>query len=191
MQDRWFVIKKLISVFVFICALSFLGIGTGKPAMIGAYAVFFLVAMYLIFFFVKRHQRHFEVVNQTPGKLKKVIGIIISVIGIILPTLIIANVQVFDMSSLKVGFGMLVIVFVMTLVLIAVAVVGIRLINKPGAGKMNKVLGYLIVIAVSAVPALVVISFDQTTTGIGSIYYVALLTTIITWWGFNLYLSKD
>jgi len=191
MKDKLFTIGKVISVLVFILALSLMGMASGKPIMILAFAGFFVVLMFFIFQFVRRNQRHFEIISQSNPKLMKAFGGLIILVAIVLPVIIFANVQLFDLGTVKLGFGILALIVAITLVLISGGVFAVYLINKASTTKMSKILGYLLVIVLSALPALLVIPHDRSTTGIGSVYYVTVLVAVLSWWGITLYLNKE
>lgn len=349
MKDTLFVIGKIIGLLVFILAFSLMGITSGRPVMILAYAGFLVVVMGIIFLFVRKNQRHFELISQGNRKISKIIGIIMVIIAVAIPivtyqmplftraaeltsfngkldtsidqlnkaelnisgietnelikvTLVdsvktnlpdsllnklnnfedtitnLANYgdasqqsqnQLFDFTSktsapkytrisegtetlqkqidvvqksvdsLKTvlgiqplndlliqaqhqalkkdietlnsiisttvpgdlkkaisGFTVMILLncllsILLWAALIAGGVFAVYLINKKGSSKINKILGYLIIVIIAAVPALLVIPQDKTTTGIGSVYYVAVLVAVLSWWGASLYLNKD
>jgi hypothetical protein len=191
MSNTWFVVRKLIAALIFILALSFMGMATGKPVMILAYAGFFVVMMFIVFLFVKRNQRHFEIISEQNQTIKKLTGFVITVIAVIAPALAISNVTVFDMGDAKPGFGLFAIVLGITIAMIAGGIFAVRMINTNLSNKAKKAIGYVIIVLLSAVPALLVMRHDRTTTGIGSVYYIALIDTILSWWGITLYLNKE
>lgn len=191
MKDKLFIIGKVIGLIVFILALSLMGMASGKPIMILAYAGFFVVAMFLVFLFVRRNQRHFEIISQTNPKILKTIGIVMVLLAIALPVLIMSNMNMVDLGNAKIGIGFIMVILAITIALIISGVVGVYLINRKNSGTLYRVLGYLIIIIASAIPALMVMPYDKTTTGIGSMYYIALLVAILSWWGVTLYLNKD
>lgn len=191
MKDKLFIITKIIGLLVFILAFSSMGIASGKPIMILAYAAFFVIVMTGIFMFVKRNQRHFEIIAQHNPLANKIIGIALMLLGVACPSVAIANMQIFDLGATKVGFGLIGIVLASTIGLIAGCAFAVRMINKAGASKINKIIGYLIVVVLSAVPALLVMPTDRSTTGIGSVYYMAIMVAVLFWWGLSLYLNKE
>ncbi len=191
MKDKLFIIGKVIGLIVFILALSLMGMASGKPIMVLAFAGFFAIVMFFFFQFVKRNQRHFEIISQSNPKVMKALGIVIMLVAIATPVLTIANMSIIDFGVTKVGNGILAMIIAITIALIAGGIYAAYLINKAGSTKISRILGYVIVIVLSAVPALLVIPYDRTTTGIGSVYYVATLVAILSWWGFSLYLNKD
>jgi len=191
MKDKLFVLGKIIGLLIFVMAFSLLGIASGKPIMILAYAGFFLFVMFVIFLFVKRNQRHFEIISQRNRTISKIIGIVMLLAAIAIPVLSVTNLQLFELGLEKIGIGIILIVLAITLLLIAGGVFAVYLINRAGSSKLHKILGYLIIIILSAVPALFVIPHDKTTTGIGSVYYVTFLVAVLSWWGLSLYLNKE
>lgn len=191
MKDKWFVLGRIIALLVFILAFSLMGIASGKPIMILAYAGFFIVVMLVIFLFVKKNQRHFEIISEKSRAMSRIIGIVMILAAIALPVFAVANLQLFELGMEGVGLVTLALVLLITLVLIAAVVLAVSLINKAGSTKVNRIIGYLIIIIASAIPALLVIPTDRTTTGIGSVYYVAMLVAVLSWWGLSLYSNKD
>jgi hypothetical protein len=191
MKDKLFIIGKILGLLFFLAIFSFLGIASGNPVMIVAYAGFFIVVMGVIFFFVKRNQRHFEIISQANPLIGKIIGVALMLIAIASPIIAISSMQIFDIGTTAIGFGTIAIVLALTLALIAGCMFAVNLINKINSSKIHKMLGYLIVIVASAVPALMVMQHDHTTTGIGSVYYLALMVAVLFWWGFSLYQNKE
>ena len=191
MKDKLFIIGKIISFIVFIFALSSMGFASGKPVMMLAYAAFILVVMFIMFLIVKRNQRHFEIINQVNPVIMKILGSILMIIAIASPVLVISNMQIIDLGMTKVGFGAIASILLITLVFIAGGGLGVKLINKSASKVINKVLGYIIIVIISALPALMVMPHDKTTTGIGTIYYLAIFVAIVSWWGVSLFLNNE
>jgi len=191
MKDKLFILGKIIGLLVFVLAFSLIGVASGNPLMILAYAGFFLVVMLIIFLFVRRNQRHFEIISQTSRTASKIIGIIMILLAISIPPLAVANMQIFDIGVENVGLSVIGIVLALTIALIAGGVFAVYLINRNNGNKIIRFAGYLLMIILSAIPALFVIPNDKTTTGIGSVYYLAVLVALLSWWGFSLYLSKE
>lgn len=191
MKDKLFVIGKFIGLVIFILAFSLMGLASGKPIMVLAYAGFFIIIMAIIFMFVKKSQRHFEIISEQNPKLRKILGIAMLLVAIILPVLAIMNMQMFELGVSTIGFGILAITLVATIVLIAGGVLAVSLINNIANSKPKKILGYILLVVLSSVPALLVIPNDRTTTGIGSVYYLAVMVAVLSWWGFNLYSNKE
>ncbi len=77
-------------------------------------------------------------------------------------------------------------------VLIALAVFAISMINKSrGNNVLMVLLGYFILIIISAIPALGIIQYDSSYNALGTAYYSAILISIFAWWGISLYSKKE
>ena len=63
MSDLGYKIKQILSLIVFVAVLSLLGMISGRPIMILAYGVFFLVVVAIMFYLTNKRQRHFEKVK--------------------------------------------------------------------------------------------------------------------------------
>ena len=191
MQDKLFILGKIISLIIFILAFSLMGLASGKPIMVLAYAGFFAVVVFVIFLFVKKSQRHFEIISQQSPIMRKILGIVLLPIAILLPVLSVSSFQLFELTMEKISIGIYALIVLITLVLIGAGIFAVSLINRTSGNKVMKILGYLILVVISAVPALMVMPYDKTTVGIGSVYYVAILVAVLGWWGINLYLNKE
>jgi hypothetical protein len=191
LKKSLFNLGRIIGALIFIMVLSLSGIVSGKPIMILAYAGFFLLVMFAIFLFVRKNQRHFEIISQRNKLMSKIIGTLMVLIAIAIPALAITNMQLFELGSATIGLKVILAVVALTITLLISGVVGVYLINRSGSKLWHKILGYLIIIGASSVPALMVIPYDRTTTGIGSVYFVVIMVAILSWWGLSLYLYKD
>lgn len=191
MKNTLFILGKIISLLVFILAFSLMGFASGKPIMILAYAGFFAVVMFFIFLFVRKNQRHFEIISQRNKTIAKIIGIVMILLALAIPALAITNMQLFELGLDHLTISLIALVVGITAALIAGVVFGVWMINKKDSGLLHKVIGYAVIVIASAVPALLVIPHDRTNTGIGSVYYVAILVAVLAWWGFSLFLDKE
>jgi hypothetical protein len=191
MKETLFALGKIIGVLVFIAVFSVTGLVSGQPLMILAYAGFITLIMFFIFLFVRRNQRHFEFISQRSRVISKIIGIIMILVALAVPVLAISNMQLFDLGTLKLSTSLLAVVVAITIGLVAGGLFAVYLINRAGSGLIHKIIGYLLIIGLSAVPALLVIPHDRTTTGIGSVYYIVIILAVISWWGFSLLLNKE
>lgn len=191
MKDKIFILGKIVGLLIFILAFSMMGIASGKPIMILGYAGFFVVVMFLIFLFVRKNQRHFEIMGGGNKTIRKIIGIVMILVAVALPVFSVTNMQLFELNVQTTLFMIILIVLAITLALIAAVIFAVFLINRAGSSLIHKIIGYVIVIIASAVPALLVIPHDKTTTGIGSVYYVAMLVAVLCWWGLSLFFNKE
>ncbi len=191
MKDKLFILGKIVGILIFLLVLSLMGLASGNPMMILGYAGFFVLVMLVIFLFVRRNQRHFEIVKSGNSVLTRIIGIVMLLLAIAIPPLAISNMQLFELGLAKIGLMTMFIAAGITIALIAIGVLGVWLINRAGSILLTKILGHLVIIAAAAVPALLVIPHDHTTTGIGMVYYLAVMVAVIAWWGFSLILNKE
>jgi hypothetical protein len=191
MKDKLFILGRIIGLLIFVLAFSLLGIASGRPIMILAYAGFFIFVMGIIFLFIRHNQRHYEVISEGSQTIRKIIGIVMILVALAIPAVAISTMQLFAMGSVITGFGLVALVLGITILMVAAGMLGVYLINRQGNGLVHKIIGYIIIIIISAIPALLVIPTDKTTTGIGSVYYLAVLVSILSWWGFNLFLNKE
>lgn len=189
MPDKWFNLKKIISLIVFIAVFSLMGLATGKPLMIVAYAAFFMVVVVIAFLKLKNKQRHFEVNETTNPIVRKVIGVAFVLLAVALPALIITRTNLVNLPVLNAG--VVAAIFGITLLFIAMMTIATHLINNKGSEKPMLIIGYALIIIASAIPGFIMAGIDRSTTGIGSVYYVALAVVILAWNGVGLALNKD
>jgi len=185
MNDTWFNAKKIISLILFIAVFSLMGLATGKPVMILAYAAFFLAVSGMFYNMSKKRQRHSEVSEIINPKVKQAIGGILLLLAIVLPILLVTRTNLVNLPVLNIGVSALIILI--TILFIGLALFAAHLINVKG----KDVLGYLILIAISALPGIIMAGIDRTTTGIGSVYYIALAVMILAVNGFKLYRNQE
>ena len=191
MQDTWFKISRVVGVVIFLIGFSSMGYATGGVKGMLGYAVFCLIVLFGIMIGVKKNQRHFEAVSTTNYTVRKISGLVLALVGVVFPAVAVTGGGIMDMGSAKVGFGTFALVLLITLVWVAIGTQAVKMLCKDNATKMNKILGYVIAIVLSTVPAIAVIPFDRTTSAIGTIYFVTMMTVVFAWWGITLYLNKE
>ncbi len=189
MPDTWFNLKKIISLVVFIAVFSMMGLSTGRPLMVIAYAVFFMAVVFVVYLLLRNRQRHFEVTSTTNPLLKKGLGALLLLFALILPAVIITRSNLVNLPVMNAG--VIAAVFGVTIAFISLMLFAAYLINCKSTKITTLVLGYLIIIVTAAAPGLIMTGIERTTTGIGSVYYVALAVLILAWNGLGLTLNKD
>jgi len=180
--------KSIVTVLGWLLLLaSFASIGftTDDPTFgVPFYLVFFVVVFLLVYLYIKTHRAHRQTDAKTIDLLHKITGIVLLVIAVLSPTMIFRSANFTTMIY--------VIISLITLVLMGVGALAISMINSDKDNKMiARILGYLLLIIISAVPALVMISYDSSYNALGMAYYAAVLVAIFSWWGFSLYSRKD
>ncbi len=173
------ILKKIIQVIgwiVLLGAFASIGFGTENPQlMVPLYFLIFLVLFAVLFIIVRRRKR---VVDTRPDKsplLTKILGAILLLAGILMPY--------FFFRGIGFSTGMYIILTLVTLILIAIAFIAIRLINKnsfvPG------LIGYVILILVCCMPAILMMQHDKSYHALGLAYYAAVIVSILSWTGIS------
>ena len=191
MSDLWFKIKQIITLVVFILALSLLGMISGQPVMIAGYGVFFLVVVAIMFYLTRRRQRHFEKEKESSDIFRMILGIILLVLALITPPIIILRTNLVTLpETIKSGVA-LAIVAGITILFIALTFLAVYFINNRGKQVSNRVIGYILYVIAAIVPGFLMSRVEKTTLGVGSVYYVALLVLILSYSGYGLITNRE
>ncbi|HPV64881.1 MAG TPA: hypothetical protein PK515_05850 [Candidatus Cloacimonas sp.] len=191
MSDLGYKIKQILSLIVFVAVLSLLGMISGRPIMILAYGVFFLVVVAIMFYLTNKRQRHFEKVKESSPVFKKVFGIILVLLSLITPMVIIFKTNLVNLpESLPIGTA-IAIVGAVSIVSIALTLAAVYFINMRGKQVSNRVIGYILYVIAAMIPGLLMSRIEKTTIGIGSVYYVALIVLILAYSGFGLITNRE
>lgn len=181
MSDTLFKVKQIISLIIFIGALSLMGMITGRPVMVAAYAAVFIAVAALMFFVIKKRQRHFEVTNTDNTMLYRIIGIVLALLALATPLVIALRSSVIKLpADLTVGAAVGMVLGV-TVVFILLMIIAIHLINRKGHDTVMRIIGFLLIIIAAAIPGILMSTVDRTTSGIGSVYYVAMAVLILAY----------
>ncbi len=190
MQDKWFSIKQIISVVIFIGVLSIAGLVSGKVWMMPIFALFFTLVAGLIIHISKGKQRHFEVIKPSNRTAHLVFGAILSVAALIIPVLVVWRTSLIPVPG-SLSVGLLALTFVFTIVFLALLFVAVYFLEYKKTEMLHKVLAYVLIVLASALPGIIVSSYDRTTNGIGSSYYVAMIIVFLAWNGLHLVYKRD
>lgn len=191
MSDKWYNIRQILTLCIFVLVLSLLGMVSGRPIMIVAYGVFFLVVTAIMFYLTRKRQRHFEAVKQTSGTFRKVFGIILLVLSLITPPVIVLFTNLVTLPE-AVSKGLVTaIVIGITIVFVALTLLAVYFINQRGSNKNNRILGYILYLVAAILPGLFMSRVEKTTIGIGSVYYVALIALILAYSGYGLITNQE
>jgi len=191
MSDLWFKIKQIITLVVFIIALSLLGMISGQPVMVAGYGVFFLVVVAIMFYLTRRRQRHFEKVKESSALFRMIFGIILLVLALITPPIIILRTNLVTLpETIKSGVA-LAIVAGITILFIALTFLAVYFINNRGRKVSNRVIGYILYIIAAIIPGFLMSRVDKTTLGVGSVHYVALIVLILAYSGYGLITNRE
>ncbi|MCK9584466.1 MAG: hypothetical protein M0R69_06085 [Candidatus Cloacimonetes bacterium] len=191
MKDTFFKIKQIAGLVVFIAVLSVMGMVTGKPLMMLAYAGFFLLMSLIVYLSLKNHQRHFEVVSKSNKTLRTIMAVVFMLIAIIAPLLIAQYSEVISLPESITAGAAVGIMLGITLVFIALILLAVYLINIKGQTVANRSIGYISFFVAAILPGLLMSTVNRTTMGIGSVYYVAMAVLILAYNARNLFCYQD
>jgi len=191
MSNNLYKIKQIVGLIIFIAVLSAMGMITGRPVMMLAYAGFFLAMSAIIYLTLKNHQRHFEVVNKSNKTAKSILAAILMIIAIILPMIIALRSSIINLPhSLTMG-SVVGLMLGLTIVFIALVLLALYMINSKGHDLKNRIIGYLSFALAAVIPGALMQSVDRTTMGIGSVYYVAMAVLILVYNSRSLFCSQE
>ncbi len=183
MKQHLTTVFKTVGWIVLLFCFASIGFATGKAAvMIPAYLVFFLLIFGGVFLYVKNHQRRQEVNPATKALVNKILGVFLILVSLYAP--IRMFITLFP-GFMTFGIGALTVIG--AAVLIAIGIVGVRLINRSNAMGF---LGYILLIVLSVVPAIIIMQFDTSYSSLGIAYYTALALAVLSWWGISLYSTR-
>jgi len=176
-------LKKAVSIIswiVLLAAFSSLGLGSESPVLgVAFFAIAFVAAVIGVTMYLKKrgHKHSFE--PKGMQTVHKVGGILLLILTLSVPSYIFrgANFPIFTH----------VIIIVLTAVLVGLAILAISIINN----SKGKALGYLLLVVISAVPALAIMQHDSSYNALGMSYYSALMSAIFAWWGISLISEKE
>ncbi|MCB5272164.1 MAG: hypothetical protein LHW56_10010 [Candidatus Cloacimonetes bacterium] len=191
MKDTFFKIKQIAGLVVFIAVLSIMGMITGKPVMMLAYAGFFLLMSLIVYLTLKNHQRHFEVISKPQKTVKTIMAAALMLLAIIAPVLIALRSNVINLpASLTVG-AVVGIMLGVTLVFIALVLLTVYMINIKGHTVANRAIGYASFVVAAILPGALMSTVDRSTMGMGSVYYVAMAVLILAYNARSLFCYQD
>ncbi|MDD3236006.1 MAG: hypothetical protein PHH43_06730 [Candidatus Cloacimonetes bacterium] len=191
MSDTLFKIKQIASLIVFVAMLSLMGMITSNPMMILAYAGFFLVVIAIMFVMMRKRSRHLELVQSSSQLFNKIVGGVLIALALVTPSLIAFRTSVIKLpSNLSVGAA-LGIVGGVSIAFLALLFATIYMINVKGKETANRIIGYVLFIIAAAIPGILMSRVDSTTSGIGSVYYVAMAVLILAFNGFNFLFHQE
>ena len=191
MHDTLFKIKQIAGLVFFIAILSTMGMMTGRPVMMVAYAVFFLVMSLVVYLTLRNNQRHFEVTRSSNTIFRKVLAAVLMLLAIVAPLFIALRSNVINLPD-EMSIGLVVPMMLgLSVLFIAMVLATVVLINRKGNTFANRAIGYIVFIVASMIPGLLTSQVDSTTMGIGSVYYVAMAVLILAYNAFGLFFNQE
>lgn len=182
-------LKKIVNIIgwiVLLLAFASLGLNSDdKTFGFFFYLGFFIIVFGAVYLFIKKHHRKAEADQKKKILFQKIAGIILLLIALFSPLVALRDIQLPFTPNL--------LLFIATAVLVVLGALAVTLINK---GKMLAFLGYLILIIISAIPAIFAISylsefFPNAYNALGTSYWTIVAVSIFAWWGFSLYSKRS
>ncbi len=191
MSDTLFKIKQIVSLVLFIAIISLMGMITSRPIMILAYAGFFVVVVAVMYYFMIKRQRHFELVKTSSKLTNRIVGSVLLALALAAPALVAFRTSVIKLPeglSFGAAFGLVAGVSVLFLALVLGA---IYLINRAGKELPKRIIGYALFVIAAIIPGILMSRVDSSTSGIGSVYYVAMAVLILAFNGYGYLTAQD
>lgn len=196
MKDILLNARKILGIALTLLALAALGFFTDNPrVMVPVYFVFFLAVFSGIYLYnnyrfkntkkivgVRTEKREAELMRaQEAKRIPHIIqGSILLLLSLFVPTFVFRDVGF--------TFGIHILLFFSTLVMILLAIIAVYMINKKTL--LHGIIGYVLLILISSMPALLMTQHDRSYHALGTAYYTALIITIIAWYGSDLLLKN-
>lgn len=181
------VIKNILEVIkwvVLLGAFSAMGLMADNPAAgFFRYLIFFIVVFIGVFVYNKKKGRKTESNPVLRYYSNKVIGVILLALSVLIPF--------FFMKASNFPAYIYLLLGLAVLVLIAISIFAINLINSAKEkGLIFGIAGYVIIIVLCSLPAVLMMQYDRTYNALGTAYYMAFVITLFSWWGVSLFFHK-
>lgn len=122
--------------------------------------------------------------------LKKVIGYLLVILSIFIPSYVRTSFNFRNLMSSEHTFTGLLLITLVAIFVVVAGLVAYYLINiKQSAG--FKVLGYVMIVVIAFVPAMLMMPFDNGSNALGTAYLTLVAVSVLAWTGFNLALKKS
>lgn len=171
-------------------AFGSLGFATENP--VTGFILFmgvFLAAFIGVYLYVRFHQRKAEPNKKLLALIYRLIGAVLCLMAVIIPLRMLPTIIG---ESITMTFLTGTIVVIGIAVLVAIGVLAVNIINNAkGKNLLPTLLGYLILIVISAIPALVISKYSGSYDTLGRTYWTALSIAILSWWGLSLVTTKE
>lgn len=181
--------KKIINIFgwiILLLAFASLGLSSDDPTFgFLFYLGFFLIVFFIVFLYIKKHQKRKEADRKSLTLTHKILGILLVVIALFSPLI--------ALNKIGLPFTPNLLIFLATVVLVVLGALGVHLINR---GSYLKILGLLLIVVLSVIPAIFAITFleqffPNAYNALGTAYWAVLTAAVLAWWGFSLFYSRE
>jgi len=164
-------------------ALSSIGFATSNPAQgVPLYIIFFLIVFAGVYFYVSKHKHVQGVAGSKNTLFPRILGGVVLIIAILMPWFVFGKINLSSSSYI--------IITALTVVMIFLTFLAVRMINKGKKIIILRLLGYLIIIVIAAIPALAAINyflqyFNRPYDALGTAYWCTVAIAVLAWWGFS------
>ncbi|MCD6182444.1 MAG: hypothetical protein J7K89_08700 [Candidatus Cloacimonetes bacterium] len=190
MKKKIKAVVNVISWLVVWFAFGSLGFASENPRFgVPFFLIVFLAAFIGCYLYLRFHQRREEPNRKLIAMMYRAFGVVLCLMVFIVPLRMLPTI-IGESIVLSFFNGLLIVVGLA--VLLAIAILAINIINNAkGKNFLPTLLGYIILIAVSSVPALVVSKYSGTYDALGRTYWMTLTIAILAWWGLSLVGTKE
>ncbi|MBN2460989.1 MAG: hypothetical protein JXB60_05225 [Candidatus Cloacimonetes bacterium] len=183
-------IVNIIGWVVLLAAFGALGFTSDNPAVgVPLFTVFFVIVFGLVYLYARKHQKLRATNIRTVSIIHKIIAVLLAVLALFSP--------IIALRKINLPFAYNIIILIFTAIMIGLGVLAVSLINnRKGETRISSLLGYLLLIIISAIPALAAgqflsIYFPSAYNALGTAYWAVLSVAIFSWWSFSLYFKKE
>ncbi|MDD2228796.1 MAG: hypothetical protein PHY48_05240 [Candidatus Cloacimonetes bacterium] len=191
MSDTLFKIKQVVSLILFIAMLSLMGMITSRPVMILAYAGFFMLVIAIMYLLMRKRQHHFELIQSSSQLLNKIVGGVLLALALVAPLLVAFRTSVINLPDSLSSVVALGVVAGASIAFLALLFAALYMINVKGKELSQRIIGYVLFVIAAALPGILMSRVDSTTSGIGSVYYVAMAVLILAFNGIGFLSHQD
>ena len=158
-----------------VCVFACVGFFTDNPGvMVPLYGVIMILVLGLFWFLVSKQKNKSQEQIKTSPYIPAVICGVLSVFTFIFPHMAISFFRPGEFSAFP--------IYLTTIFIVAVGIGGVWLINMMGVkNKLFAILGFLVLIILAFIPALLVAPIDSSYGTLGVIYFTMAIEAIIAW----------
>ena len=171
-------------------AFASLGFSSDDPKVgVPVFGVFFIIVFALILLYVKKHHKKDDSSPKNITFIHKILGIVLILIALFSP--------VIGLRKIDLPFAQNLVIFVITAILIVLGMLAINIINNSKGKNFGLgILGYIMLIIISSIPALgaskfLTEYFPNIYNAIGTTYWASISVAIFSWWGFTLFQKQN
>ena len=177
MKSIFKMIKEIIMWIVILSAFAAIGLSTDTPVMSAIIWVVIGIVIFIGGFLLAKFGKRHTGTTHTHLMLKKVVGVLLTIFGLILPIVV--------LSSFPTSTKVMIVVF--DIVLVALGIVAVKLINK---SITLAIPGYIFLFILALIPALAMSTYDMSYNALGTTYYLTIALASFSWFGISMVYAK-